>query len=265
MSLQAGEAAGVRGRALRGKPSPRHRRPPKRRRLVQTAGLLGLGCGVLATALGLGGWALTSRHAGLSQPGQHAGNSHAGQVGAAGAGRRRHAAQAGRAGQVPVPLGLIAHAPGAASQRNVRAPARLVIRAIGVNTRLVRLGITSNDTLQVPASAAIAGWFTGSPRPGAVGASIIAGHIDSYTGPGVFFRLRDLHRGQRVYVTRANGSVAKFRIIAVRTYAKDRFPTARVYGPVPDSELRLITCGGQFDYATGSYLSNVVVSAVLVR
>ena len=66
-------------------------------------------------------------------------------------------------------------------------------------------------------------------------------------------------------MTRANGSVASFRINAVRTYAKDRFPTARVYGPVPDPELRLITCGGLFDYATGSYQANVVVYATLVR
>jgi hypothetical protein len=241
---QAGQAAGARGRAAR-RPQPRHRRPPKRRRLLQSAGLVAMGCGVLATALGMGGWALTGQHTGLDQPGQ--------------------AGQAGRAGQVPVPPGLTVHAPGGASQRQVPSPVRLIIPAIGVSTRLIRLGITSNHTLQVPASAALAGWFTGSPRPGAVGASIIAGHIDSYSGPGVFFRLRELHRGQGISVTRANGSVARFRIIAVRTYAKDRFPTATVYGPVPDPELRLITCGGQFDYAIGSYLSNIVISAVLVR
>jgi len=147
----------------------------------------------------------------------------------------------------------------------VGRPVRLLIPAIGVSTGLIRLGLTSTHTLQVPISAAIAGWFAGSPRPGATGASIIAGHIDSRSGPGVFFRLRDLRRGERVYVRRANKSVAEFRVTAVREYAKDRFPTAAVYGPVPDAELRLITCGGIFDDATGSYLSNVVVYAVLVR
>jgi len=238
MILPGGLAAGAAGRAFR-KPPPRHRRPPKRRRRAQSAGLLVMGCGALATVLGLGGWALTGQHSEF--------------------GRADHA------GQVPVPRGLTTHQPGSAGQRKVAAPVRLVIPAIGVNTRLIRLGITSNHTLQVPVSAAIAGWFTGGPRPGAVGASIIAGHIDSYSGPGVFFRLRKLHRGQRVYVTRANRSVARFRIVAVRTYAKDRFPTAKVYGAVPDPELRLITCGGQFNDATGSYLSNVVVYAVLVR
>ena len=270
MSLQAGQAASARRRAF-GKPPPRHRRPPKRRRLVQSAGLVAMGCGVLATALGLGGWALTGQYTWFGQAGQRASSAHPGQEGAGRVGirqpgsgsRRRHAGHVGHAVQIPVPLGLTAHAPGGASQRKVPAPVGLVIPAIGVNTRLTPLGITSNDTLQVPASAAIAGWFTGGPRPGAVGAAIIAGHIDSYSGPGVFFRLRDLHRGQGIDVTRTNGSVARFKIIAVRTYAKNRFPTAKVYGPVPDPELRLITCGGQFDYATGSYLSNVVVYAVL--
>jgi len=56
-------------------------------------------------------------------------------------------------------------------------------------------------------------------------------------------------------------SLAVFTVTSVRTYAKDQFPTAAVYGPVPDAELRLITCGGVFDRSTGSYLSNVVVFA----
>jgi sortase (surface protein transpeptidase) len=226
-------------------PPPRRQRVAKRRRLLQSTGLFAMGCGVLATALGVGGWALIGQHTGPGQASQHS--------------------RSANAGQVPVPPGVTAHEPGGASQRRVPAPVRLVIPAIGVSTRLIRLGITSNHTLQVPVSAAIAGWFTGSPRPGAVGASIIAGHIDSYSGPGVFFRLRELHRGQGIYVTRANGSVARFRIVAVRTFAKDRFPTASVYGAVPDPELRVITCGGQFDHATGSYLSNVVAYAVLAR
>ncbi len=230
-----------------------------------------MGCGVLAIALGLGGWALAGQHPGYSGPGPAAGSSqgvtspHAGGHGSAGLSRHGGSAGLGGRDQVPVPRGLAGRGISGLRQQRVPRPARLVIPAIGVRTKLIRLGVTSQGTLQVPVSAAVAGWFTGSPRPGGIGASIIAGHIDSYSGPGVFFRLRDLHRGQKVYVKGANGSVATFRITAVRMYAKDRFPTAAVYGPVPDAELRLITCGGQFDYSTGSYLSNVVAYAVLVR
>jgi sortase family protein len=138
-------------------------------------------------------------------------------------------------------------------------PVALQIPAIGVRTRLVQLGITRQGTLQVPSSPSVAGWYTGSPRPGEIGSSIIAGHIDSYLGPGVFYRLRELHPGDRIYVRQADGRSAVFEVTAVHQYPKAQFPAAAVYGPVPDAELRLITCGGTFDHATRSYLSNIVV------
>lgn len=110
----------------------------------------------------------------------------------------------------------------------------------------------------------MAGWYTGSPRPGAIGSSVIAGHVDSYLGPGVFFRLELLRPGALVYVRRADATIAEFRVSAVRLYRKDHFPTAAVYGPTPQAELRLVTCGGTFDHALGSYLGNVVVYAMAV-
>jgi len=137
----------------------------------------------------------------------------------------------------------------------------LTIPLIGVQTQLVRLGVAAGGALQVPSSTAVAGWYTGSVRPGAIGPAIIVGHIDSVSGPGVFFRLSQLRAGDRVYVDRADGTTVEFRVTTVETYLKDEFPTAAVYGPVPDAELRLITCGGAFDEATGHYLSNVVVYA----
>jgi sortase (surface protein transpeptidase) len=133
-----------------------------------------------------------------------------------------------------------------------------------VQTRLIHLGLTSAGALQVPSTTAVAGWFTGSPRPGAIGPAVIAGHIDSHVGPGVFFRLSRLRPGDRVYVRRADGTLAVFRVTAVQSYAKDRFPSLAVYGPTPDAELRLITCGGTFDPQLRSYLSNTVVYAVQV-
>lgn len=195
--------------------------------------------GVLATVLGLGGWALTDRPQQPRPPGP--------------------------AALVAVPRGRTAPVPGPSQHARVARPVRLVIPAIGVSTRLVRLGLTSARTLQVPATTAVAGWYTGSPRPGAIGSAVIAGHVDSRLGPGVFFRLRLLHRGEHIYVSRTDHTVAVFKITVVHLYSKDRFPAATVYGPAPDAELRLITCGGLFDYATGSYLSNVVVYATLIR
>ena len=142
-------------------------------------------------------------------------------------------------------------------------PTWLSIPSLGIRTKLIHLGVKSDGTLQVPSSTRVAGWYTGSPRPGTVGSAVIAGHVDSRTGPGIFFWLRTLHRGDRIYVGRADGTMAVFTVTKVRKFAKDEFPTAAVYGPVPDAELRLITCGGIFDRSRGSYLSNVVVFARL--
>ena len=130
-----------------------------------------------------------------------------------------------------------------------------------MQTRLITLGVTADGALQVPSSTTVAGWYTGSPRPGDIGSAIIVGHVDSLTGPGVFYRLSKLRAcdGSVLHVRRADGTMVEFRVTAVQTYLKDQYPAEAVYGPVPDAELRLITCGGAFDAATGHYLSNVVV------
>jgi Sortase domain len=168
-----------------------------------------------------------------------------------------------RPAPIPAPSGRAVLPASLATAPQAARPVWLSVPAIGVRTSLVDLGLNANGTLQVPASTAVAGWFTGSPRPGMVGSAVIAGHVDSRSGPGIFFWLRTLRPGDRVYVGRADGTMAVFTVTGIRTYAKDQFPTAAVYGPVPDAELRLITCGGVFDRSLGSYLSNVVVFARL--
>ena len=167
---------------------------------------------------------------------------------------------------LPAPTGPIAAPPQSAEPAPVARPVSLTIPLIGVQTQLMTLGLAADGTMQVPplSSASVAGWFTGSPRPGAVGSAIIVGHIDSEDGPAVFYRLTELRPGDDVYVKRADGTTAKFRVTSRQTYLKDHFPTQAVYGPTPDAELRLITCGGAFDYATDHYLSNIVVYATEV-
>jgi sortase (surface protein transpeptidase) len=162
---------------------------------------------------------------------------------------------------LPAPTGPIAAPP---QQRSapVSLPVALTIPAIGVQTSLIHLGLTASGALQVPPTTAVAGWYTGSPRPGSVGSAVIAGHIDSRAGPGIFFRLSSLRSGDRVYVRLADGTLAVFRVTIVRQFPKDSFPASAVYGPTPDPELRLITCGGTFDPQLGTYLSNTIVYAV---
>jgi sortase family protein len=146
-------------------------------------------------------------------------------------------------------------------------PVALRIRAIGVDTqRLVELEVDSSGRLQAPEDFDAAGWYSGGPTPGEFGPAVIGGHVDSKRGPAVFYRLGALHKGDRVDVTRADRSTARFVIDRVARYAKAQFPTAAVYGNTTDrAELRLITCGGAFDQTTGHYIDNIVAFGHLVN
>ncbi len=146
-------------------------------------------------------------------------------------------------------------------------PVSVDIPAIGVSSRLLRLGRNADGTMQVPpleTSADLAAWYKYSATPGQIGTSVIEGHVDSLRGPAVFFRLGALRPGDAVDVTLADGVTAVFRVTGVREYLKSRFPAHAVYGAARYAALRLITCGGDFDYATGHYLSSTVVFASLV-
>lgn len=143
-------------------------------------------------------------------------------------------------------------------------PVRLRIPAIGVDTPVIRLGLASDGTVQVPPVTAHdrAGWYRNSPTPGQVGPSVILGHVTvgSY-GDGVFRRLAQLRRGDRITARLANGTQASFGVTRLRTVAKSAFPSGEVYGDVNRPELRLITCGGP---RTGTgYQDNVIVFATL--
>jgi LPXTG-site transpeptidase (sortase) family protein len=176
------------------------------------------------------------------------------------------AAAAAGVAALPAPTGPIVAPPQSAGPKPVAAPVSLTIPLIGVQTKLMTLGLEPDGELQVPlvSMASVAGWYTGSPRPGSIGSAIIVGHIDTTKGPAVFARLNTLTRGDKIYVKRADGTLAEFRVTSVQTYLKDHFPTEDVYGPVPDPELRLITCGGAWDAALHHYLSNIVVYATEV-
>ena len=146
-------------------------------------------------------------------------------------------------------------------------PVSVAIPAIGVQSNLLRLGRNGDGTMQVPdlsTQANLAAWYKYSVTPGQVGASVIEGHVDSYQGPAVFFRLGALKPGNEVDVTLADGVTAIFRVTGVREYLKEEYPADIVYAATDYAALRLITCGGDFDAVTGHYLSSVVVFASLV-
>ncbi|MER7283928.1 class F sortase [Dactylosporangium sp. NPDC000244] len=142
-------------------------------------------------------------------------------------------------------------------------PVTVSIPKLGVTSTLVDLATEPDGTMQVPDDASTVGWFTGAPSPGALGPAVLAGHVDWKGTKGAFYHLSTLAPGDEVSVTRLDGSRAVFAVNKVGRYPKNQFPTDAVYGPVDHAALRLITCGGEFDSATGHYRDNIVAFADL--
>jgi len=208
---------------------------------VLAAGALGVGA--LAVAPGGGtpgvpGPSATSRATGADRAGTDPGS--------------------GAAGSFQDPAAPSSTAPPAGS-----TPVRVRIPAIGVDSGLEDLGLGAQGELEPPRAWESAGWYRDGVVPGAVGPAVIAGHVDSGSGPAVFVDLAELAPGDEVEVTLSTGSVETFRVTGSERTPKATFPTSDVYGGTPTPSLRLITCDGTFDRSTGHYVDNLIVFAEL--
>ena len=177
--------------------------------------------------------------------------------------------------------GLGAHAAGAAATGRPAAeplvPARepmaavepkwIDIRSVGVHAPVVARGLDANGAVDPPpfATPDVVGWYKGGAAPGAAGAAVLVGHVDTSSQPAVFHALRRMTAGEQVRVSRSDGSVANFTVESVDVVPRKRFDPERAYGVRERgrAELRLITCGGAYDRERHTYEANVVVSAYL--
>lgn len=143
----------------------------------------------------------------------------------------------------------------------VGKPVRVRIPQIGVDADVIDLGLRDDGTLEVPSNFAETGWYTGRSVSGEPGPSVVVGHVDSKSGPAVFYHLDDLEAGHTIEIHRSDGSVAFFRVSSSVLVDKDEFPTDQVYGSTDEPTLRLITCGGDFNSSVRSYEGNLIVFA----
>jgi hypothetical protein len=146
-------------------------------------------------------------------------------------------------------------------------PVTIYIPFIRVRAQILSLGLTSGGAVGVPPLTRpfLTSWYNKGASPGAPGTAVIFGHVDAAAvGPAVFYRLGNLRPGDLVYVTLKDGRTALFRVYSAALYSKAEFPNQAIYSYTSWPSLRLVTCGGQFDAATGHYLSNTVVFAQYV-
>ncbi|MFG1698084.1 class F sortase [Nonomuraea sp. NPDC049309] len=139
-------------------------------------------------------------------------------------------------------------------------PKTIDIPSIDVEAPLMKLGLLENGEVELPPyeKPKMAGWYTGSAVPGEKGASVIIGHVDTKTAPAVFYKLRELRKGDTVKVERSDGKVVRYKVDRIEQVHKDEFPAKKVY---LEDGLKLVTCGGKFDYAKGEYVDNIIVYA----
>ncbi|MCG3756614.1 MULTISPECIES: class F sortase [unclassified Amycolatopsis] len=158
-----------------------------------------------------------------------------------------------------------APASSAAAAQQVADPVSLDVPSIDAHSSLVPLGLNDDKTVQVPPvdQPLQAGWYHFGPKPGQVGPAVVLGHIDGNHQKGIFWRLHEMKKGDKVVIGRKDGSKATFTVTKVDQIAKKTFPTEAVYGNTTDSQIRLITCGGAFDAEKKSYLDNIIVYGTL--
>jgi len=153
--------------------------------------------------------------------------------------------------------------PAVPAENSDATPVSVTIPAIGVSSSLEDLHRGAAGELDPPKDWDKAGWFSDGIVPGQVGPSVIAGHVDSPTAAAVFFRLDELVAGDEIHVAMSDGTTRTFTVDRSERAAKSAFPTSDVYGTAPTPQLRLITCDGTFDTATGHYTDNLIVFADL--
>ncbi|MEU4030483.1 class F sortase [Streptomyces anulatus] len=164
-------------------------------------------------------------------------------------------------GSLPVHPG--ADRESAPDARTAAPPSRIRIPAIGLDQPLIGLRVQQDGRLGTPDDPKELGWWSDGPRPGAPGATVIVGHVDSATGPGAFSGLSTLDPGDTVTMVRDDRSTITFTIRALRQYGKDAFPDSQVYATSGPPSLHLITCSGAYDRSRGEYRDNLVVYATL--
>ncbi|WP_310723288.1 class F sortase [Streptomyces sp. N2A] len=142
------------------------------------------------------------------------------------------------------------------------APAEVDIPSLAVSAPVLPLGLDKDGWIEAPpdGNPNLAGWYADAPSPGERGTAVLVGHVDTHSGPAVFYGLGRLAKGSTIRVIREDGRTAVFEVYGVQVFDKRDFPARKVYGSTGRPELRVLTCGGP--YAAGSgYTGNVVVFA----
>ncbi|KWX89156.1 hypothetical protein AMQ83_02290 [Paenibacillus riograndensis] len=125
-------------------------------------------------------------------------------------------------------------------------PELLTIPAISVKAGIQPVGLLENGQMDVPDNTEITGILFPGVLPGGKGNVIIDGHVDSYSGPAVFFKLKKLKQGDKVIVSRKNGRQLTYIVESVEAFTPAEAPMERIFGETGERRMNLITCTGRY-------------------
>lgn len=142
-------------------------------------------------------------------------------------------------------------------------PAEIAIPAIDVKAKIEKTTLSKDGSMGVPKNTDNTAWFKDGPKPGDKGNAVMNGHVDNKWGPSVFYRLKELKKGNKVIVTSISGKKRTFEVVKVQSYPREEKPNA-FFGYAFTRNLNLITCTGTFDHAAGTHEKRLVVFTQLI-
>jgi hypothetical protein len=142
-------------------------------------------------------------------------------------------------------------------------PVAMAVASLGVQAGVVGVGTDPDGAMEIPRDGATIGWYRWGPEPGApAGNAVLSGHVSTRAGgPGALAPLAGAQVGDLVDVRTATGGVLGYRVVSVETITKSVLPVERIFARDGPHRLVVITCGGPFQPALGSFRDNVVVVA----
>ncbi len=142
-------------------------------------------------------------------------------------------------------------------------PKLLKIPKIGVDARILQVGVTSSGALAAPPNIYDTAWYTGSAEPGQPGATLIDGHVSSWTSHGVFYSLKNLAAGDSIQIVKGDNTVVNYQVVQTQAYPSNNVNMYAAITPVVagKSGLNLITCTGQVIKGTSEFNQRLIVFA----
>lgn len=148
-------------------------------------------------------------------------------------------------------------------QREGIDPNRIEIPALDIDTSIENVGLLPNGQMDEPSTMEDVAWYEGGYMPGEQGSSVLAGHVDSRTGPAIFFDLHKLEQGDEIILTDEDGEEKVFVVQKSESYDRNNAPLQQIFGYSYRSQLNLITCTGEFNSEAGTHDERLVVYTVL--